>query len=172
MKTNNYGQVIVTDQEAFEALYSGKIKDLSDVIIESGIDRYNCARKLNADSIPELKNLDNLEFDSLELFDEANQCSWFMPEEYNNFPMHQWLLDQCMTDEERARVEEELILFIKHGMFDLLFYLKYLVDVMRENKLVWGVGRGSSVSSYILFLIGVHKVNSIRYNLDIHEFLK
>jgi DNA polymerase III alpha subunit len=57
-------------------------------------------------------------------------------------------------------------------MFDLLFYLKYLVDTMRENKIVWGVGRGSSVASYVLYLIGVHKIDSIKYELDINEFLK
>jgi hypothetical protein len=48
----------------------------------------------------------------------------------------------------------------------------YALFTMRENKIVWGVGRGSSVASYVLFLIGVHKINSIKYNLDINEFLK
>jgi len=57
-------------------------------------------------------------------------------------------------------------------MFDLLIYLKYLVDTLRSQNIVWGVGRGSSVASYCLYLIGVHKVNSMQYNLDIHEFLK
>jgi DNA polymerase III alpha subunit len=83
-----------------------------------------------------------------------------------------WLYEQCNTEKERARVDEELLLFIQHGMFDLLFYLKYLVDTMRENKIVWGVGRGSSVASYVLYLIGVHRIDSIKYDLDIKEFLK
>ena len=43
---------------------------------------------------------------------------------------------------------------------------------MRKNNIVWGVGRGSSVSSYVLFLMGVHKVDSMKYNLDIKDFLK
>jgi DNA polymerase III alpha subunit len=43
---------------------------------------------------------------------------------------------------------------------------------MRENDIVWGVGRGSSVASYTLYLIGVHKIDSIKYELDINEFLK
>ena len=95
-----------------------------------------------------------------------------MPEEYKSFPIHEWLLNQCKTEKEKDRVNTELQLFIQHGMFDLLFYLKYLVDTMRANKIVWGVGRGSSVASYVLFLIGVHRIDSIKYNLDIHEFLK
>jgi DNA polymerase III alpha subunit len=78
----------------------------------------------------------------------------------------------CTTEVQRRRVDEELELFIQHGMFDLLFYLKYLVDTMRENNIVWGVGRGSSVASYVLYLLGVHKIDSIKYELDIKEFLK
>jgi len=50
--------------------------------------------------------------------------------------------------------------------------MKYLVDLMRENNIVWGVGRGSSVSSFVLFLIGIHRINSIYYDLDVEEFLK
>jgi DNA polymerase III alpha subunit len=48
----------------------------------------------------------------------------------------------------------------------------YLVAVMRENKIVWGVGRGSSVSSFLLYLAGLHSVNSVKYNLDIKEFIR
>jgi DNA polymerase III alpha subunit len=43
---------------------------------------------------------------------------------------------------------------------------------MHQNNVVWGVGRGSSVASYVLYLLGVHKIDSLKYNLDIHEFLK
>jgi DNA polymerase III alpha subunit len=54
----------------------------------------------------------------------------------------------------------------------LLKYLKYLVDVMTENKIIWGVGRGSSVASYVLYKLGVHRIDSMFYNLDVHEFLR
>jgi DNA polymerase III alpha subunit len=50
--------------------------------------------------------------------------------------------------------------------------MKYLVDTLRKNIIVWGVGRGSSVASYILYLIGVHRIDSLYYDLDIAEFLK
>ena len=66
----------------------------------------------------------------------------------------------------------EIIEYEARGMLDLLCYMVYLVDFMRENKIVWGVGRGSSVSSYILYLIGVHKVDSIQYGLDFNEFMR
>lgn len=80
--------------------------------------------------------------------------------------------DQCITEEERIRVDNELKGFIEHNMFDLLFSLKYIVDTLRKNNVVWGVGRGSSVASYVLYLIGVHKINSLKYNLDWREFLR
>ena len=57
-------------------------------------------------------------------------------------------------------------------MFDLLKYIVYLVDFMREHNIVWGVGRGSSVSSYVLYLIGVNKVDSCQFDLDYHEFMR
>jgi len=77
-----------------------------------------------------------------------------------------------VTDEEKLRVDMEIELYKKFNLYTVLKYLVYLVDLMRQNNIVWGVGRGSSVSSYVLFLIGIHKVDSIKYNLDINEFLR
>ena len=173
MKINNYSEVEISELEAFDALYSGKISTLDNVYLDSdtAITQYNSARNLNADRITELKKIIHDEFDSVELFDKANQRNWFMPNDY--FPnLVEHLYGLCETDLEKDRVTAELELFIQHNMFDLLFYLKYLVDTMRENKIVWGVGRGSSVASYVLYLLGVHKINSIKYELDINEFLK
>jgi len=70
------------------------------------------------------------------------------------------------------RIWEELDAFKERDMDNLLRYMIYLVDFMRENDIVWGVGRGSSVASYVLYLIGVHKVNSIQFGLDWREFLR
>ena len=71
-----------------------------------------------------------------------------------------------------ARVEQELAMYKERGLYPILQLLIYIIDTMRKNNLVWGVGRGSSVSSYLLYLIGVHKVDSHKYNLDVKEFLK
>lgn len=109
---------------------------------------------------------------SIEQFDTDSQANWFMPAEYKNFDIAKYILDLCETDEELQRVGQELLLFQERDMFPLLCYCKYLVDTMRKHNIVWGVGRGSSVSSYVLFLIGVHKINSLYYDLSIDEFLK
>lgn len=172
MNINKYGAVFLSQEEFFESLYSGKLKTTKNIFLDDAVtDQFNLAIKSNKDSIKTLEKYKTPE-ESLEFFDEANQCDWFMPEEYSNFPIVEWLFEQCTTEEQRQRVEEELKLFIQHGMFDLLYYLKYLVDKMREQKILWGVGRGSSVASYVLYLIGIHRIDSIKYNLDIREFLK
>ena len=173
MKFNPCGQVIVNEQDIFQGLYSGKITNLSSLNIDDCtlVEQFNLARAENADHIPALSvfSENNL---SIEEFDKENQANWFMPAEYKNMDIAKYLIDQCTSIEEMERVALELELFYQHNMVDVLKYLKYLVDTMRSNDIVWGVGRGSSVASYCLYLLKVHRVDSIKYGLDIHEFLK
>jgi DNA polymerase III alpha subunit len=110
--------------------------------------------------------------DSVEEFDLRFQRKWHMPNEYKELDIAEHILSLCTQDYELQRVAEELLLYQERDLFDLLRYLKYLVDTLRKNNLVWGVGRGSSVASYVLFLLGVHKINSLYYDLSIDEFLK
>jgi DNA polymerase III alpha subunit len=95
-----------------------------------------------------------------------------MPDEYKRMDIAKHVLELCVTDAELQRVGEELLLYQEHDLFDLLRYMKYLVDVMRKNHVIWGVGRGSSVASYVLYLLGVHRINSMFYDLDPREFLR
>lgn len=170
MNIDKYGRVSITEQEAFDALYSGKISDLAKISIIGNIDQYNQSQQRNADNIPKLEQLQELDIDVSE-FDKQNHKNWFMPKNYCPDLIPQ-LYAMCTTDEQKSRVVRELKLFTEHNMLDLLFYLKYLVDTMKQNNIVWGVGRGSSVASYVLYLIGIHRIDSIKYNLDIEEFLK
>jgi len=97
--------------------------------------------------------------------------NWFIPDEY--YPnLVEYLYGCCETEEQRTRVSLELELFIKNDMYDILHVMKYIVDTLRKNNVLWGVGRGSSVASYVPYLIGVHKIDSIKYNLPIEEFFK
>jgi DNA polymerase III alpha subunit len=172
VKTDRYGQVTLSEQEILDGIYSGKITNLENIYVDSTelISQYNQARQLNADRISELKILPELDI-SIEEFDKINQNSWFMPKDYCP-NLIEYLYGLCSTDEQKDRVSLELELFIKNNIMDVLFYCKYLVDTMREHNILWGVGRGSSVASYVLYLIGVHKIDSLKYNLDIQEFLK
>lgn len=100
-----------------------------------------------------------------------NNTNWFIPLEYKNMDIEQFLLNEC-PKENYDRLYEELDLYKKTEMIPVLKVMKYIVDTLRKNNIVWGVGRGSAVSSYVLFLIGVHKIDSVKYKLPINEFFK
>lgn len=102
---------------------------------------------------------------------QFDKNKWLIPDDYCPDLLVQ-LYDMCKTDEQRDRVSQELDLYTKHGMLDLLYVMQYIVDTLRQNNIVWGVGRGSSVASYVLFLIGVHKIDPIKYEIPIDEFFK
>jgi DNA polymerase III alpha subunit len=172
MKATDFGDIILNEQDIFDGLYSGKITNLRNVNIDSldTVAKFNIAVQENADPIPLIGTYKNI-YISQEDFDRSNQEDWFMPEDYCP-NLVEMLYGLCETPEQTDRVSQEIELFIQHGMYDLLYYLKYLVDTLRANNIVWGVGRGSSVASYVLYLIGVHKIDSIKYELDINEFLK
>ena len=109
---------------------------------------------------------------SVDEYDLMNQHCWLMPEEYQQLDIAQHVIDCCKTEAEMQRAGEELLMFQERNLFNLLKYLKYLVDTMRANNIIWGVGRGSSVSSYVLYLLGVHRIDSMYYDLDPGEFLR
>ena len=109
---------------------------------------------------------------SVDEYDMTNQRNWLMPEEYKQLDIAHHIIDLCKTDAEIQRAGQELLMFQERNLFNLLKYLKYLVDTMRSNNIIWGVGRGSSVASYVLYLLGVHKIDSMYYDLDPSEFLR
>lgn len=171
MRVNEYGQILRTEQEVIDLLYQNPELDIKSINVDTqSVDRFNQSANL-CDVDVCLKHLESITDDIAE-FDKKNQQNWFLPTEYKNFKIVEFLLDKTENDEQYQRVVKELELYVQYDMFDLLIYLKYLVDTLRSQNIVWGVGRGSSVASYCLYLIGVHKVNSMQYNLDIHEFLK
>jgi len=134
-------------------------------------EKYNTAIQSNYLNINKINPIEIITTELAE-FDKNNQSKWFMPDEYKTIDVTDYVKKLCYTEQELIRVNEELTEFLKRDMIILLRYMIYLVDYMRENKIVWGVGRGSSVASYVLYLIGVHKINSIHYDLDWKEFLR
>jgi hypothetical protein len=115
---------------------------------------------------PNIYNID------IEEFDQVRQNEWLMPDHYKNLNIVEFVLDQTTNEKEYQRAVEELVEYENRNMFNLLRWLKYIVDTCRSNNIVWGVGRGSSVSSYVLYLLEVHRIDSIKYNLDWQEFLR
>jgi len=171
IKTDKLGVPRFSNQDLIAMIYSGHADKCHVVLCEPSddIDKFNTA--MEEQGLPTLTKYVALDVDQKD-FDGALQSEWFMPDEYKNYPIYDYCLTRCITVEQQQRVVEEFEAFDKHNMLDLLKYMKYLVDFMRENDIVWGVGRGSSVASYVLYLIGVHRIDSIQYNLDWREFLR
>ena len=168
MRTDIYGQIILSEQDICEAMLQSPDRILSKIYIDQPI---NINDELELNEIPVFVEYVNSS-ETIEEFDQRLQDNWHMPEEYKTFDIAKWVLEQCETDHERQRVGEELLMYLDRNLFSLLQYIKYLVDTMRKHNIVWGVGRGSSVSSYVLYLIGIHKIDSMYYDLDINEFLR
>jgi DNA polymerase III alpha subunit len=168
MRTDIYGQLILSENDLCNLYMRDPTRTLKKALTESNI---SLGDILYIESKPELVEYIDPKL-SIEDFDNNNQSNWYMPKEYKEMDIAKFVLDQCTNEEELQRAGEELILFQERNMFVLLQYLKYLVDTMRKNNIVWGVGRGSSVASFVLFLLGVHRINSLYYDLSIDEFIK
>jgi DNA polymerase III alpha subunit len=170
MQKDLFGNLTLNEQELFDVLYTNPNILLSNITVDNETyKRFLESAKNNLEKFELPKIQDNSK--SIEDFDKINQQNWFMPKNYCP-NLIESIYELCDTDEKKDRVTKELELFIRQNMLDVLFYLKYLVDIMRNNNIIWGVGRGSCVSSYVLYLIGIHKIDSIKYNLEITEFLK
>lgn len=168
MQTDKYGQIILSENDLCEMFLSDPETKFKYALTDQVV---NLSTSLQLSLIPKLKPYTVTDI-SIDEFDNLNQLNWYMPKEYKDLDIAKFVLDQCKTEEELQRAGQELLLFQERNMFSLLQYLKYLVDTMRKNNIVWGVGRGSSVSSFVLYLIGIHKINSLYYDLQIEEFLK
>jgi DNA polymerase III alpha subunit len=167
MHKNKYGQIILDERDLCD-LY---MQDPDRIIRRALVDRAIDFGDLELTNKPELAQYVEPQL-SVEEFDRQNQANWHMPDEYKNLDIAEWILAQCKNEAQLQRAGQELLMYLERGMFPLLQYLKFLVDTMRLNNIVWGVGRGSSVASFVLYLIGVHRIDSIYYDLDIHEFLR
>ena len=171
MKTDELGIPRFSNRDLIDMIYSGHADKVHVVLCDADddVDRFNAA--MEEQGLDKLQKYIPLAVDQ-KTFDGVCQGEWFMPDEYKNMDIAEYLQRKCKTQEELTRYFEEYAEFNKRGMLPLLRYMVYLVDFMRENDIVWGVGRGSSVASYVLYLIGVHRIDSIQYGLDWREFLR
>ena len=169
IKINDHGDVIFTEQDAIDLLYTDPDFNISKLFFDQ-TDQYTSSLKELGIDLPIINTAPSRE--SLKEFDEKNINNWHMPEKYYQINVLEWLLDKCQNDKERSRVQMEYDLFEQKRFIRVLQFLIYFINTLRANNMVWGVGRGSSVASFCLFLIGVHKINPMFYNLDITEFLR
>jgi DNA polymerase III alpha subunit len=170
MNIDQFGEVYFTQSQVCDLLYQNPQLDLSKMVMVDPDQYHDSIKKLHAD-IPRVQKYQLQQLD-IENFDRLRQQQWFMPQYYQNLDIEGELLSLCHTHEQQTRVRQELLLFKKNNLLNLVRYLKYLVDTMTQNNIVWGVGRGSSVASYVLYLIGLHMVDPIKYQIPLTEFFK
>lgn len=149
-----------TEQQGIELLYRNR--DISNIPFDA-VEQFN-------------KFCDDLDIEQLVTDIEYNK-TFNIPQYYKEIDVEQFVRELIPTSGQdvniiTARVEMELAEYKARNMYPVLQLMIYIVNTLRKNDLVWGVGRGSSVASYVLYLIGIHKIDSLKYNLNIEEFLK
>ena len=160
---------MLNDSDLFDLVMQGRdLESVSGALVDNSVDLEAAAYWL--EQVPKMvywtEPAEQLAFDHLQ------QSNWHMPDEYKQLDIAELVIALCDTEEKLQRAGHELLLYQERGLFDLLRYLKYLVDTMKANNVIWGVGRGSSVASYVLYLLGIHRIDSIFYDLDAEEFLR
>lgn len=173
MIQSKFGELVFSEDDVCDLLMQGRtIESLQKLVIDPSVNIEQLAQQIERPdslltwSFPYNKDT------SVQGFHDAQQLMWHMPEEYKQLDIAAYVLGLCNTEAELQRVGEELLLYQERDLFNLLRYLKYLVDVMTVNQVIWGVGRGSSVASYVLYKMGVHRIDSMYYDLDPSEFLR
>jgi len=173
MKTNDYGELILDETDLCNLVLQGRtINTLERVTVDPAVNLESLIGVLEDPSTLLTWTFPSDSDQGVPDWDALQQRQWHMPESYQNMDIAALVLSLCKTDSELQRAGHELMLYQERGLFDLLRYLKYLVDTMIEHRVIWGVGRGSSVASYVLYLLGVHRINSMFYDLDVGEFLR
>lgn len=137
---------------------------------------------------PEVQQFNSLvsEVDKIKEFSDeplAFNFFWQLPPEFLALDIEQFVLTafsnrlpQLNYDPEQTelainRVAQELKCFTQRGLTDLLRTIIFVLHRFRETGQVWGVGRGSSCASYILFLLGLHVVDPIKFDISLEEFM-
>lgn len=171
LKINSYGQAILSTDNMIDLLLQGRNISHLNVVFDDDVKLF---QKYQSELLSETITFLDAPEEKLSFDEFHKQCAdeWIFPEIYQKIDVKVWLLNKCKRQDEINRVNEEYALFEERDLIMLLRLFIYLVECMRKNKFLWGVGRGSSVSSYILYLIGIHRVDSIKYDLDIKDYLK
>lgn len=161
------GTVVCLETAIAELIYQNK--NLQNIVAEQSetVELHNKADKILDTHFGHIETFDQPIYDNIEWMNY-----WFTPEQYKNIDITALCLEKCKTQNEAARVLKELDLFSKKGMIPVLKQLVYMVDYWRSKNILWGVGRGSSVSSFVLYLIGINRINPMEWGLEIEDFLK
>lgn len=161
------GTVVCSEAAAVEMLYRGI--DLQNVMMEPTDDAelFNQTNARLDAGLPDLQIVNGEQYGPIDWY-----SMWLTPEEFSEIDVREFCLSMCNDDTQRTRVNMEMDLYEERQMLPVLRHLIYMVGDLRQRGVMWGVGRGSSVSSYVLYLIGINRINPLKFDLNIREFLK
>jgi DNA polymerase III alpha subunit len=171
MKQNKFGELIFSESDICDLIMQGRDPITLDGMLVDDTVQVEQVHEL-FDDFPQFMRPDQALDTDIAEWHGRQQRNWHMPEEYKNMDIAAHVLSLCSNEAELQRCGTELLLYQERNLFDLLRYLAYLVAVMQDNRIIWGVGRGSSVASYVLYKLGVHRIDSMYYDLDPQEFLR
>lgn len=161
------GTVILTPDAAMEVMYAGGSLDGAWLGPGEEVTMHNDSNRMLDMGFTQIQATEQPRYQGTQWYRQ-----WTTPEPYASMDVLALCVDRCGTDDERIRVCEEYKLFEERDMVPVLRHLVHMVDAMRAAGVTWGVGRGSSVGSFVLYLIGINRINPLEHGLDIHEFLK
>lgn len=170
MQKDSVGFPVFNSQDIFDIIYQGNSDKIFDLFVQPNDE----TRQFNTVSENKLSEytVSTLTDEEVSQVDIALQSQWFIPDKYKNIDILDYLEKRCITAAQLDRVRLEFAEYDSRSMIPLLKFLVYLVETMTEHNIVWGVGRGSSVASYILYIIGIHRIDSLKYDLDFYEFMR
>lgn len=164
---DEYGRILETEDSLLEKIYRGETEFKGS---GAEVEKFNhfCRVYDMLDDI--ILPLDPIH-ETPEQFHKNRQNEWMLPPEYIELDIENAVKSLCTTPEELQRVEYEMEVFKALDLLGVLKAVKYAIDVIDTNGLVRGVGRGSSVASLCLYLLGVHFIHPLEHELDFSEFL-
>lgn len=160
--TDAQGVCWLSEQGVIELAYQGKLQQA----VFEWQDTH-----VKAEYVRMCESQDNWPF-TLNDVSTVHDRSWFTPAQYQQMDLAEYVLNRCQSALQRERATYELKLIDHLQVSHIFKHLIYLVDTWRSRNLVWGIGRGSSVSCFILYVIGLNRINPLEYDLDPEEFFK
>lgn len=150
--------------------------DVVPTLLMHGVPPDKISVNFKNEDISKFNESSNQEISTSKLKNDAFDLSYNIPLEFLQLDLQAYI-EICLTDIKtdnisayQARVDEELNEIRLRGMETLVKTLIFLIHRLRENNIVWGLGRGSSCASLVLFLIGLHEIDPIKYNIPLTEF--
>lgn len=102
---------------------------------------------------------------------------WTIPKKYLELDLYEIcaaaLMARGLVNEEYVgRLTWELDQMEQREMFPFVRCLLYVTDQFHKEGVVWGVGRGSSCASLVMFLLRINRIDPVKYDIPAEEFFK